>query len=121
MAESEDVLDMHQLAMFILDVLQHDVAEQVGSIVKLLNNRGCIGWRAFWPRDFTQNDVLTALRWLVDHGLVIVYMENPAKCELLQSTAPPIDLGSPSLWFGRSEKGKHLWDAWEPPTEDRGK
>jgi len=104
--------------MFILDVLQHDVAEQVSSIVRLLNNRGCIGWREFWPHDFSAEEVCKALETMVDDDLVTVYCEDTAKSELIEFRNRPLNAWSDSLWFGRSNKGKKAWDEWEPPVNN---
>ena len=110
-----------QLKMFVLDVLQHDVAEQVLSIVKLLNNRGCIGWRDFWPHDFTQQEVIQAVQALMDDGLVTVYAVSRSKAELIEVDNRAVDSTLPSLWFGRSRKGELLWEEWIPPCDDEGK
>jgi hypothetical protein len=103
--------------MFVLDVLQHDVAEQVPSILRLLNNSDCIGWREFWPHDFTEDEVFVALKTLIDDGLVTIYNESPTNAELLESKVSAVDLSCESIWFGCSKQGKIIWDEWIPPGE----
>ena len=120
MASERRVLsvDPEQLRMFILDVLQHDVAEQMDSILRLLNNPGCIGWREFWPHDFTSEEVLGALEGLLHGGLVQLLREDTVQGELVPVNVPEVDLQQDfaTLWFGRTDQGHEAWDRWEPPT-----
>lgn len=105
------------LPMFILDVLRHDV-EQVPSVLRLLNNRGSIGWREDWPRDFVEADVLPALKDLVDQGLV-----QPLKYSHLSQALEPIrdpadvQRDAASLWFVLMKRGWQAWEDWEPPPD----
>lgn len=64
------------LPMFVLDVLRHDVIENVPSIVEMLNNDGCVGWRDQWDRDFTGEDVRSVLGPLVREGLLLALREK---------------------------------------------
>ncbi|MFN7811240.1 MAG: hypothetical protein ACK5SI_01085 [Planctomycetia bacterium] len=107
-----------QLPMFILDVLQHDVAEQVSSILRLLNNDGCIGWREFWPRDFSEEEVVEALGRLVEEGRVIVFRESAENGELVPTSVRELPMDVNSQWYGRSMSGEEAWDSWEPPTSE---
>ena len=103
------------LEMFVLDVLQHDVAEQVPSILRLLNNRGCIGWRDFWPHDFSAEEVTAALRQLVHTGLVELFSEDHAGT-LSVCDKPDWNAPMESLWFGIASAGRAKWGEWEPPN-----
>jgi hypothetical protein len=103
--------------MFILDVLQHDVAERVESIIPLLNNPGCIGWRVFRSCDFRVDEVVRALRQLVADGLVVVYAESHGELVRVPNQVMPEVLDS--YWFGRSQAGIAAWDAWQPPLLDQ--
>jgi hypothetical protein len=106
--------------MFVLDVLRYDV-EQVVNILALLNSDGCIGWRAFWARDFTEQDVVPVLRELASNGLVEVLSETD-QAELRPAVGT-IELGGDTkLWFAITDKGRRAWEAWEDPPvlpEDR--
>ena len=110
--------DPKQLGMFVLDVLQHDVAEQVDSILCLLNNTGCIGWREFWSHDFTIDEVLGVLQGLLRDGLVELLREDPTRGELVAVNYNEVSIEGDLevLWFGRTNRGCETWDAWEPPT-----
>lgn len=105
-----------QISMFILDVMRHDVAEQVSSIVKLLNDEGGIGWRDCWPSDFTNAEVTQALVRLIQQGDVAIYAESspnhlrPVVVETINH-----DDAVRSLWFGLTDAGKAKWAAWTPP------
>src|SRR5437899_12546210 len=79
----------HQLPMFILDVLRHDDVEQLPSILKMMNNAGCIGWRGCWPRDFTREEVIPALESLIRLGRVRAFTEGPGEELLPQKGGEP--------------------------------
>jgi len=107
----------HPLAMFILDVLRHDT-EPISSIVKMLNNEGCIGWREFWPHDFTIEEVTAAIGELAQHGLVSV-LEYDARRKglvLVEASDERIRNGQSDFWFAITPAGRDVWDAWDPPT-----
>jgi hypothetical protein len=106
-----------QLDMFILDVLRHDDIEPMSSILKLMNNDGCIGWREFWPSDFTPDDVIPALEALVRAGYVSAWREQESVDDLLPVSVDRLDIkrDQESLWFALTEKGRALWNHWEPP------
>lgn len=103
--------------MFILDVLRHDDIEQLSSILKLMNNDACIGWREFWPHDFTPQEVIPALEDLVRAGYVTAWCEEESVDELSQITVDRLDVNrdKESLWFALTDKGRRLWNQWEPP------
>lgn len=110
------------LMMFVLDVLRHDF-EQVPSIVKMLNNAGCIGWREFWPRDFTDSEVTDALIELTARNLVEVFQEGSGSegPELVPVEAPAISANNiMRFWFHPSKRGQDLWSSWKPPVPDIG-
>ncbi len=92
-----------QLRMFILDVLQHDVAENIDSILRLLNNTGCIGWRQFWSHDFTKREVVDAIHTLVHDGLILPFHEDATVGELVPENPSEISIqhDARALWFGR--------------------
>ena len=106
-----------QLDMFILDVLRHDVIEQVSSIVRLLNDRTCIGWREFWPHDFSVSEVVPSLLDLVRADLVRALREEEGKEQLV-----PIPCGqlnaceAEEVWFSLTEEGRRRWEEWVPPS-----
>lgn len=105
----------HELEMFVLDVLRHDI-EQPDSILNLLNNTGCIGWRHRWPKDFTIDVLLPAIQILFDEELVDALELKPGATEL--TPILPLEersLATPEeLWFLLTDKGKAVWDNWEP-------
>ena len=110
-----------QLRMFILDVLQHDVAERVDSILRLLNNDSCIGWREFWLRDFNEQEVISALSELVKSGLVTVFREDTDRAELVPTNLREMPNDVALYWYGRSAAGIEAWDSWEPPIPENDK
>lgn len=106
-----------QIRMFILDVLRHDVIEQVPSILKLLNNDGGIGWREFWPHDFTVDEVVPALEGLVRAGYVRALREQGSGDQLVPVCSLELDIGrdQDTLWFELTDEGRRVWGQWEPP------
>ena len=105
------------LPMFILDVLRHDEAEQLRSILSLLNNAGCIGWRDCWPRDFTSEDVIPVLAELVRLGQVRLLAEGPGD-DLTPRELTEVNISQDldKLWFELTESGRQAWAQWEPPA-----
>jgi hypothetical protein len=106
-----------QMSMFILDVLRHDVVEQVPSILNLLNNDGGVGWRDCWPHDFTLDEIVPALEKLVQAGFVVALREQEAGSDLSPVNVQELDISrdQEALWFGLTEEGRRVWDQWEPP------
>lgn len=105
-----------QLDMFVLDVLRHDAAEQVSSIVRLLNDTTCIGWRQFWPHDFAGSEVVPALLDLERSGLVRALREGEEDGQLVPIASGQLDPSeADEVWFALTDKGRRLWEQWEPP------
>lgn len=101
--------------MFILDVLRYDI-EQLPSILKLLNDTGCIGWRHQWPRDFTANDITPALRSLVEQGLVEL-LEYSAKADALVRSdrfGRDFESRNANYWYRITDSGREEWKQWTP-------
>jgi hypothetical protein len=106
-------------AMCVLDVLRYDI-EPIDSIIRLLNDDGCIGWRHLRESDFTVQDVLPLLKRLVAEGLVDVYERNHDESELI-----PVDVGKIDIdrrvdeyWYVLTPAGREAWEAWDPPVTD---
>lgn len=112
--------DKYQLTMFVLDVLRHDAVEQVSSILKLLNDPGPIGWRDFWPHDFSTQEVVPALQDLMRNGHVQAFREDGGAGELQPLAVEQAEVATDysALWFGLTEKGRELWNGWDPPTSE---
>lgn len=114
--------DKTLLKMFVLDVLRYDI-EQIPSILKLLNANGGIGWREFWPRDFTYNDILQVLPALIREKMILYYVFSEEE-NLLVPAGPHGYLPSnfeeqaENGWYLLTERGKKVCDEWEPPTKD---
>lgn len=106
------------LKMFILDVMRHDDVEQVTSIVKMLNDKGCIGWREFWPQDFCESEVLAALKELHREGLVQCLQEAGDQDRLDPVSPNEVDLAREHgrLWFALTPAGRRRWESWEAPV-----
>lgn len=109
------------IRLFVLDVLRYDF-EQPSHICTLLNSRSSVGWRVFWPRDFTESEVIAALGELLREELVEAFIEAFDKPELVPAIASGTD---PALlakyWFRPSKRGLELWQSWTPPIADEDK
>lgn len=105
------------ICMFVLDVLRHDVAEQVSSILKMLNNNGCIGWREHWSGDFTDQEVVAALKRLAQDGLVSRLEADNETGELRPAKAEINDGRMEEMWFSLTDEGHCVWDTWKPPAD----
>ena len=105
---------LEALAEFILDVLSYDVAEQVVNIKNMLNDTGSVGWRLNWTADFTDPEIVQALKWLVNEQLVSVWQEIDG--ELQENRRPEDRPGSwMEYWYGLTNLGRKRLDEWTPP------
>lgn len=111
--------DRIDLSMCVLDVLRYDI-EPIDSIIRLLNDDGCIGWRHLRESDFTVQDVLPLLKRLVAEGFVDVYERNHDDSELVPVDAEKIDIDKrvDEYWYLLTPAGREAWEAWEPPVVD---
>lgn len=116
MAISNNPHEQH-LPMLVVDVLRYDI-EQVPAIRNLLNNTGSVGWRKFWPLDFTDSEVIDALQRLVREGLVEVLVYDPQRKELVfRGEVSRVADSLEEYWFRLNDEGRKKWEAWDPPTE----
>src|SRR4051794_6764711 len=105
----------HDLAMFIIDVLRHDV-EAIPNIILLLNDRGSIGWRNFVVREFSTGDVIPVLEGLVADEMVQPLRENPQNGELIEiQEIGDLAKDLNATWFTLTRKALDEWKAWKPP------
>jgi len=107
----------HELFMFILDVLRHDEIEPMSSILKMLNDSGCIGWREFWNQDFTRAEVEPAIRSLARDGKVLLLQESSDTYDLVEVDPSGVDFDQDEriTWVRLTQSGLDLWDKWDPP------
>ena len=107
------------LRMFILDVLRYDI-EPLESILKLLNNDSCVGWRQFWPRDFTGAEIVPALKELIEKGYVDVYEMSADERELVPTDMARLSLedSAGNYWYLLTDLGRRVWNEWQPPIDD---
>lgn len=117
--EANLVTHERHLPMFVIDVLRYDI-EQIPNIVTLLNARGGVGWRVFWPRDFQEEEVWRALRELLASGHVVPYIDAPEAFEIIPYDGEIGGLEQArALWFELTEKGWAAWESWEDcPVSD---
>ena len=102
--------------MYVLDVLRYDV-EQVESIVRLLNDRS-IGWVEFNERAFTEKDVVDKLMLLVESELVVVLYEEGGWLVECPGDFEGLKKSPNRFWYKMTEKGRAVYDEWEPPVND---
>jgi hypothetical protein len=104
------------LEMFVVDVMRHDVIENVPAILKMINDDGCIGWREFWPQDFTVIEVTTALKRLAGYGHVDVLEEIGGEVSRVDPGRFNPENDYSQFWFTLTDTGKSRWEHWDPPT-----
>lgn len=107
-------LDLAALEMFVLDVLRHDDLEPVSSLVRMLNDRSCIGWRDRWPHDFTADEVQAALKELVEQGRVDLLKED-AEGELQPASYEDVNAANDTVWYRLTMAGSAALAQWDPP------
>lgn len=109
--------DLATLEMFILDILRHDEVEQISSMVRMLNDRSCIGWRDHWPHDFVEDEVLAAAQNLVERGDVAVLQEDAGgEFVLARRSVQNAQNTEMELWYRMTPAGRAAWENWDPPT-----
>ena len=107
-----------KLREFIIDILHYDI-ESVQTLISHLNLSIPIGWRRFWPHNFTEQEVLPALKDLIRENLVQVLQLSEVTRQLEAVDGDPmISLNDPnSLWFNLTHEGYLKWREWIPPQE----
>src|SRR5687768_9540058 len=95
------------LRMFILDVLRHDDIEKVSSILTLLNDWDCVGWRDHRAHDFNEKEIIPVLHALCCSKYVDIYREHESRDELVSVDPEEADLRRDHdlLWFRLTAKG----------------
>lgn len=102
------------LEMFVLDVLRYDY-ESIDSIIKLLNDSEGVGWREFWPTDFSTEELIPALESLVKKEHVKPFYFDQTTQSLEKFDHPCFIEVVEQVWFGLTEEGRQHWEAWSPP------
>jgi hypothetical protein len=72
-------------ALFVGEVLRYG-SESVPIILDLLNERSSVGWRNYVTRDFTEEDVFSALDTLMMFGLVEPFYVEPLTSRFRRAT-----------------------------------
>ena len=98
--------------MFVIDVLRYDI-EDLAAVLRMLNNSGPMGWRKFWPHDFTREEVLEALDRLVSRGLAKPIEYDPVRRELVDvDRHVDVQEESSLLWYKVEQSALDLWKEW---------
>ena len=107
----------HHLPMFVLDVLRHDDVENLDSMLTMLNDSSCIGWREFWPRSFTQEDVIPCIIQHIEDGNIDPCKEDPNGNAIVPADMKNLErrIRHGVLWFHLTRRGQHCWEQWQPP------
>lgn len=106
--------DLNVLGDFVLDVLKYDDIEQVANVRNMLNDRGSVGWRLNWPVDFTDDEIIAALKLLVQRGFVRIFEEDTAQSSM-REPAQVNDALWNEYWYGMTDLGRSHLEEWEPP------
>ena len=97
--------------MYVLDAMTDDI-EDLTSIMRYLSE-----WRAWWPHDFTEDEVPATLASLVDDGLVEAYDAATHSHDLHPVERPVTDHESlRRYWFLPTPKGRLIWEKWDAPS-----
>jgi len=115
--------EFSNLPMFVMDVLRHDVCENIPSIVKMLNDdSGSIGWKDLQPSGFTETEVRRALQYCISNKFVVRLQYSSHRDKLVE-TSSNIDeselIDHDEVWFALTKKGKEKLQTWSPPDQDR--
>jgi len=105
------------IRMCVADVMQNDDIESIESVLGALNSPAGSSWRAARGQDFTSTEVETAIRELLDAGMVTPCAETPPSGDCMPIAADRVDAEFPigSLWFHLEQSGRDAvrkwWDA----------
>ncbi len=107
-----------KLKAFVIDILHYDI-ESMQTLLNHLNEREVIGWRKFWPRDFTKEEIIPVLEELInDHFIeTLQYNGTTVRLEKVDMRGSVIKDLADSLWFRLADKGYDAWKKWSPPRE----
>jgi hypothetical protein len=104
------------LRMVILDALVDDF-EDLSSIMQ-----SAAIWREYWPRDFTEQEVIATLKTLLEAQLIEAYAEAPSSTgpELIRVEVPQAHEDAiRHYWFLPTKAGRDTWQQWDaPPLTD---
>ena len=107
--------------MFIIDVIRYDECENLESILNMINDDTNIGWRNFWPHDFTEEEIKDGLRTLLN-CLLIRPIRYDGSINALTDWSEAVDFAEINdFWFRITELGWKKWEQWEPPKSDHRK
>ena len=107
---------LEALGEFVLDVLRYDDVEQVSNIREMLNSTGSVGWRLNWSGDFTDAEIIEALRYLVRKQLVKVFQWDQTRAQIQESnTAEKLQGTWDDYWYGLTDLGRKYLTDWTPP------
>ncbi len=99
---------------YVLDTLADDV-ENLESILRMLNSDTELGWVREWGRQFTREDVISALSRLVRDDHVFVVARDGGEMQQLSPRAlPPESYGD--AYFGITDRGRLIHADWEPKS-----
>ncbi len=100
--------------MLVLDALQDDV-EEIASIMRMLAE-----WRHRLPAEYTSDDVLDALRRLLQAGFVTALEESVDEPALVPVPTPDFTRSSlRRYWYDSTSSGRSLWEAWDKELDCR--
>ena len=110
------------ICMFVIDVLRHISPGSFESVMNLLNNEGCVGWRFVQTVPFTVEEVNQALLQMVAAKAVSVwkYSDKPPPNSVEEMSVADVECAADfsQLLFAVTAHGMHLWDQWSPPTDN---
>lgn len=108
-------IDLHMIVLSIL----HDDIEDVSSIMLHIPS-----WRRYWPRDFTEPEIIVALRLLLEAGWIraLALGRSPTghselfDVEVAQTSEEAIR----NYWFLPTDSGRDTWRRWREahPLDD---
>jgi len=107
-----------QLPMLIVDVLRYDIGENVTGILELINNETNIGWRKCWSHDFTEQEIISGLKDLLQKKFVRPLYEDHEAKEISDWDGAVDWEKLDSFRFRITELGWKMWEKWNPPKED---
>ena len=99
----------HPIDMLVLDAIQDDI-EQLPSIMRMLGE-----WRPRIDEEYVENDVLDALRRLLDEGLVVAYEESLVEAGARALRSIPVSSRLISRLTGSTPtpSGRARWESWQ--------
>jgi len=107
------MMTSNDIRMCVADAMQDDEIENISSVRRMLNNDSESSWRAARGKEFSIEEVTTAVRELLAEGMLTPCAELPSGgCSPVPIEQVETVFAIESLWFHLEQSGRHALQEW---------